>query len=92
MNVLNGDRVVLADTTDTQIFVTDCQITAGVYPNKVSHLVTVAVGTVKFGIGTISANAGALAVGAKAIIECAPGKLRAKATTNSDSFDITTVL
>lgn len=93
MNVVNGDTVVLPDNATTYpIVVTDLQLVGDVKPNLVSYLVTPVTGSVKFGIGSISANAGAVASGTNKIFQCAPGTLVAKPTTNNDSFYITTLI
>lgn len=86
LGVLNGDLVTIGSTTATPITVTNASIKGGDFP---TFTIIVVSGTLKVGVGAISANAYACPAATKIIITCPNGQLYVQAGSNTDTFFIT---
>lgn len=89
----NGDLVTTGTTALTFLTCLDDTATKGDWEGArtVNFMIEVISGTPKFGVGGVSANASACAVGAKLVFSCRNGNLAVTQTNNGDTYRITTV-
>lgn len=79
-----GELLSAGVTTDVAVTITNASPSL-----ELEFLILVVSGTIKFGKGSVNANAHGYAAGEKVIIRCNNGQLHAKQASAADTFVVT---